>query len=192
MTPAYEMHRLVLQILQRRRPTARWVLKSPVHLHNLDPLLAAYPDARLIVTHRDPLAILGSVTSLIATMRAVHSDVVSVPDIGRYHADLYFSDLDGLRSRATSGLPDGAAMAHASFEQLRLDPMGTVERIHTDLGLTLPAEVRASMIRMVEDRASESGAVHAWSFETLGLDQQEQRRRFAAYCTAFDVPEEVR
>ena len=192
MTPAYEMHRLVLQILQRRQPTSRWVLKSPVHLHNLDPLLATYPDARLIVTHRDPLAILGSVTSLIATLRAAHSDVVSVPDIGRYHADLYFADLDGLRSRAALGLPDGAVMAHASFEQLRVDPLGTVERIHADLGLTLPEDVRASMLGVIEDRASESGAVHAWSFETLGLDQHGERRRFSAYCRAFEVPEEVR
>ena len=40
MTPAYEMHRLVLQVLQRRLPTDRWVLKSPVHLHNLPVLVA--------------------------------------------------------------------------------------------------------------------------------------------------------
>ena len=33
--PTTTMHRLVLQILQRRMPTDRWVLKSPVHLHNL-------------------------------------------------------------------------------------------------------------------------------------------------------------
>lgn len=192
MTPAYEMHRLVLQILQRRQPTARWVLKSPVHLHNLDPLLATYPDARLIVTHRDPLAILGSVTSLIATLRSVHSDVVSIPEIGRYHAELHLSDLDGLRVRSAHGFADGAVLAHVSFEQLRLDPIGTLEGIHADLGLTMPDEVRASMMRVIEDRAAESAAVHPWSFETLGLDQQEMRRRFSAYCEAFEVPEEVR
>ena len=60
MTPAYQWHRLVLQILQRRWHDARWVLKSPVHLHSLLVLLAVFPDARVLVTHRDPLAVLGS------------------------------------------------------------------------------------------------------------------------------------
>ncbi len=192
MTPAYEMHRLVLQILQRRQRTARWGLKSPVHLHNLDPLLATYPDARLIVTHRDPLAILGSVTNLIATLRSAHSDVVSIPEIAGYHAELYFGDLDGLRSRTSIGLPGAALMAHASFEQLRSDPLGVIDRVHADLGLELPEQVRSSMARVAAEQATESGAVHAWSFEALGLDQQEQRRRFAAYCEQFQVPEEVR
>ena len=192
MTPAYEMHRLVLQILQRRQPTARWVLKSPVHLHNLDPLLAVYPDARLIVTHRDPLAILGSVTSLIATLRAVHSDAVSMPDIAGYHADLYLADLDGLRQRVDRGFPAGVAVAHASFDELRPDPIGVINRVYEDLGLWLPDEVRAAMIRASEGHALESHAVHAWNFESLGLDQQEQRRLFAAYCTRFAVTEEVR
>lgn len=192
MTPAYEMHRLVLQILQRRQPTERWVLKSPVHLHNLDPLLAAYPDARLIVTHRDPLAILGSVTSLIATLRAAHSDAVSVPDIAGYHADLYLADLDGLRHRVDRGFPTSVAVAHASFDELRSDPIGVIDRVYAGLALQLPDEVRAAMIRASEDRASESHAVHDWSFESLGLDQQEQRRLFAAYCTRFTVTEEIR
>ena len=35
MGPAYRMHRLVLQVLQRRSGPVRWLLKSPVHLHNL-------------------------------------------------------------------------------------------------------------------------------------------------------------
>ncbi len=192
MTPAYEMHRLVLQILQRRQPTDRWVLKSPVHLHNLDVLLATYPDARLIVTHRDPLAILGSVTSLIATLRSAHSDAVSVPEIGRHHAELYLSDLDGLRRRVDAGSPAGIGMAHVAFAELRTDPIGVVERIHGELDLPFPDEVRSAMVRADADRAAESHGVHDWSFESLGLDRSEQRRLFAPYCERFAVPEEVR
>jgi hypothetical protein len=54
MRPAYEYHRLVLQVLQRTRKAKRWVLKSPVHLHSLPTLLDVYPDARVAFTHRDP------------------------------------------------------------------------------------------------------------------------------------------
>ncbi|MFN8026704.1 MAG: sulfotransferase [Acidimicrobiia bacterium] len=47
----------------------RWVLKSPIHLHWLPELMSVYPDASLAITHRDPLTVLASVTSLVATLR---------------------------------------------------------------------------------------------------------------------------
>jgi hypothetical protein len=192
MTPAYEMHRLVLQILQRRQITNRWVLKSPVHLHNLDPLLATYPDARLIVTHRDPLAILGSVTSLIATLRSAHADSVSLPEIGRYHADLYFSDLDGLRQRVSDGSLGDAVLSHVSFTSLRTDPMGVVKRVYDELGLSMTAPVGESIAQESRRLGTESSTAHEWSFASLGLDQDHERARFAAYCTEFSIAEEVR
>ena len=64
MTPAYAQHRLALQTLQSRQPTERWILKTPNHLWHLDAMLAAYPDARVIWTHRDPGPVVTSLASL--------------------------------------------------------------------------------------------------------------------------------
>ena len=64
MTPAYAQHRLALQTLQSRQPTERWILKTPNHLWHLDALLSAYPDARIIWTHRDPGPVVTSLASL--------------------------------------------------------------------------------------------------------------------------------
>src|SRR5260221_13735838 len=64
MAPAYAQHRLALQPLQSRRPTERWILKTPNHLWHLDALLDAYPDARIIWTHRDPGPVVTSLASL--------------------------------------------------------------------------------------------------------------------------------
>lgn len=187
MTPAYEMHRLVLQILQRRLPTAKWVLKSPVHLHNLPVLLATYPDARLVITHRDPLAILGSVTSLIATLRWAHSDFVDTAEIGRYHADLYHGDLDGLVDLVAEGaLPDGR-VAHGSFIEFNEDGVAVVARIYGELGIELPDEVRRAMSETLQASPREKHGDHTWSFDWLGLDADGQRERFARYCETFRV-----
>ena len=191
MTPAYEMHRLVLQILQRNQPTQRWVLKSPVHLHNLDSLLATYPDARLVVTHRDPLAILGSVSSLIATLRSAHSDLVSLTQIGRYHADLYFRDLEGLRERVAESTLRGVALSHVSFSALRSDPAGELRRVYGELGLSFPGTVRDSIAQESARLGTESATPHQWNFESLGLDRDNERARFGPYCDAFAVSEEV-
>ena len=64
MTSAYAQHRLALQTLQSRQPTERWILKTPNHLWHLDAMLAAYPDARVIWTHRDPGPVVTSLASL--------------------------------------------------------------------------------------------------------------------------------
>ncbi len=153
LTPAYEWHRLVLQILQRRFGTTRWVLKSPVHLHALSTLLAVFPDARLVVTHRDPLAVLGSVTSLVATMRWAHSDEVDFADVGRYHADLYSGTLDHLVDLTESGALDRAQVHHTHYAEFMADPLGTVAGVANTLGMPVANET-ANAMRGVSRRAS--------------------------------------
>ena len=74
MRPAYAFHRRFLQHLQSRCPGERWVLKSPGHLGPVDALLHEYPDAMVVQTHRDPLSVIPSVSSLEYTMRCVSSD----------------------------------------------------------------------------------------------------------------------
>ena len=64
MAPAYAQHKLALQALQSAQPTERWILKTPNHLWHLEALVAAYPDARIIWTHRDPGPVVTSLASL--------------------------------------------------------------------------------------------------------------------------------
>jgi hypothetical protein len=130
-TPAYEIHRLVLQCLQHRQdgPT-RWVLKSPVHLNNLPTLLATYPDALVVITHRDPAAVLGSVTSLVATLRQAFSDDVDEEEIGRYHLDLYGRTLDALAGAARSD-----RVVHVGQRELITDPQRIVDAVLARAGL---------------------------------------------------------
>jgi hypothetical protein len=190
MTPAYEMHRLVLQILQRRMPTSKWVLKSPVHLHNLPVLLAVYPDSQLVVTHRDPLAILGSVTSLIATLRWAHSDAVDTEAIGRYHADLYHRDLDGLVDLTSDGTLGGVPLAHGSFAEFNADGVSVVERIYGELGIEMTEEARIAMAEALSGSPREQRGGHTYSFDWLGLDPDRERERFGRYERTFGVRRE--
>ena len=59
-TPHYAYMKSVLQVLQWYRPRERWVLKSPQHLEQIGPLMATFPDASIVVTHRDPVAVVQS------------------------------------------------------------------------------------------------------------------------------------
>lgn len=190
MAPAYEMHRLVLQVLQRRWGPTQWVLKSPVHLAALPTLLSVYPDARLVVTHRDPLTVLPSVSSLAATLRLAHSDDVDMTDLGRYHAELYGRYLDGLVDADEQGLLDPGRTHHGSYADFAAHPMGSVEATYESLGLELHPDVARSMAQHLAAKPKGHRGEHRYSFDDLGLDRADERARFARYTDHFDVPQE--
>ena len=77
-TPIYDWHKRHLQTLQwvTERPTTRWVVKAPSHLSALPLLFSTYPDARVVITHRDPLRVIGSLSDLMATLHYMHSEHV--------------------------------------------------------------------------------------------------------------------
>ena len=145
MRPAYDTHKLVLQILQRRFADVQWVLKSPVHMRSLPTLLAVYPDARIAVTHRDPLRILPSLTSLVAALRYAHSDAVDFADIGRYQSELWHGNLEQLVTLTDDGTLDPARVYHGQYADFLVEPLRAVRALYDHLGMTLTPEAERAM-----------------------------------------------
>jgi hypothetical protein len=190
MRPAYEWHRLVLQILQRRYDGSRWVLKSPVHMHSLPTLLSVYPDARIVFTHRDPLAVLGSVTSLVATMRYAHSEAVDFADIGAYHADLYGRSLDRLVDLTEDGALTGARIHHTHYAAFMTDPLGTMAKVGIALQRPLSSQTEQAMRSHLASHALGAVGEHRYSFTDLRLERDAERKRFGRYQAFFHVADE--
>jgi hypothetical protein len=183
MRPAYERHKQVLQVLQRRTGAARWVLKSPVHLHSLPTLLAVYPDARLAFTHRDPAAMLASATSLLANLRWVHSDHVDVPSIGRYHHDLFARSLGSL----AAGDPPASHVHHSRYADFVERPLETVLEVCAALGIELSEGTPERMAAHLGDSPKGKHGEHRYDFADLGIEPAEVERSFASYRERFTV-----
>jgi hypothetical protein len=190
MAPAYRAHRLVLQILQRRAPGTRWLLKSPVHLRSLDALRTVYPDACLAVTHRDPLAVLPSLTSLVANLRWAHSDRIDFAEVGRYERDLWFDNLDGLARAESEGRLDPAHTYHCHYADFLTDPLSTTAALYDHFEWPLTGATKAAMHAALAERPKDAHGVHHYSFADLNLDATVERERFAYYQSTFAVPEE--
>jgi hypothetical protein len=191
MRPAYEMHKLVLQVLQRRTGAARWVLKSPVHLHSLPVLLDVYPDAHIAVTHRDPLTVLASVSSLVATLRYAHSDQVDMTEIGRYHADLYQGDLDRLALADATGALPRDRIHHSRYADFLTDGVAVVRALYDATGRSLDRVAAGRMEAHLAARPKDRLGSHDYRFADLGLDPATEAARFARYRAHFDVPAEA-
>ena len=187
MAPAYRMHRLVLQVLQRGTRAVRWVLKSPVHLQALPELMATYPDARLVLTHREPTEVLASASSLIATLRSAFSDSVDPVEVGRYHLRLYARSLDQLVDHV-DGLLEPNIVTHVRHTDLVHDLGATLERVFDELGLThgpdVAAEVQAERSTIRDDAVG----AHRYDPADFGIDPEAMRHRFDRYRDRFLEP----
>ena len=86
MRSALQWHRRFLQLLQWKAPGKRWGLKSPQHLWHIQHVHREYPDALFVQTHRDPVRVLVSISSLVAALRRLSSDKVSLREIVEYYA----------------------------------------------------------------------------------------------------------
>ena len=166
------------------------MLKSPVHLHALPTLLAVYPDARIAVTHRDPLTVLPSVTSLVATLRWAHSDRVDFAEIGRAHAAMYHADLDGLVDHVERGTLDPARTHHIRYDDFGRDPLAAVDKLYAQFGWELDAAMRQRMQDRVAAQPKGQHGRHEYSFDDLAIDRIAERARYARYQRTFGVPDE--
>ncbi|MCU1368779.1 MAG: hypothetical protein JWN39_4418 [Ilumatobacteraceae bacterium] len=189
MRPAYEYHRLVLQLLQRRHPDRTWVLKAPSHLAHLPLLLDMYPDARVVVCHRDPLAMISSVTSLTATLRWGHAESVDYHALARENMAQFGRNLDAVLAARRSGLLTDGQVVDVRFDEFVRDQAGVVTSIARHFGLD-DAGLGERVAHHLDGKPAAKSGSHQHSIDDLGLDIDSERKRFAPYMEHFGIPEE--
>lgn len=191
MAPAYRYHRLYLQHLQSRHRKERWVLKTPAHLWCLPALLKEYPDALLVQTHRDPLKVIASVSSLQAKLRTLASLDVHLPEIAAEWADYIIEGLD----RGTTAREDGTVrpdrVVDVQFREFMADPLATINAIYERLGLPLSVQAERRMRDYLAANPSDKHGTHSYSFGDTGLDPVELRARSKRYQEYFGVADEA-
>ncbi|GEO01560.1 hypothetical protein NSE01_33920 [Novosphingobium sediminis] len=65
-TPHYAYEKKMMQALTWMRGPNRWLTKAPPNMENLIPLHTVFPDATIVITHRDPVAVIRSSLTLLA------------------------------------------------------------------------------------------------------------------------------
>jgi hypothetical protein len=181
----YASHRRQLQYLQWRCPGERWVLKSPGHLWALDALLAIYPDARIVHTHRDPLTVVASLANLVATLRGMSSDDIDRHAIGR---EWTVRLADGLRRAIAvrDALPEGTApILDIAHDELAADEIATVRRIYTHFEIELTPEAERRMRKFLAAHPKDQHGIHRYTLADAGLDADAERERYRFYTERF-------
>jgi hypothetical protein len=184
----YRYSRTVLQYLQWQDGGARgrpWVLKAIPHLGHLDALLACYPDATLIHTHRDPRS---SVPSVAKVMYSFY-DVTAVVDkdfIGeamlRWCRNLAVRALDAReRLRLDSRIYD------VRYEDVRTDAMSVIREVYRRAGRDLTPDAEKAMLGWEQDNEQGKRGAHSYSLEEFGLDDARVNSELEEYVERFSA-----
>jgi hypothetical protein len=186
---AYRFERRFLQHLQHASGQSRWVLKCPDHLFALGDLRAAFPDARVVFVHRDPMKVLLSVAQLTEVLRQPFARRIDREEIGRQES-LRWQEGAARMIRATREQPFAEPICHVEYRDLVSDPLGTMTRVYRHFGLEPDAGTRERVMRTVNEQPDGGYRHRAYEFEDHGLDEASEREKFRSYMRFFAIEAE--
>ena len=185
---AFAFHKRFLQFLQNGQP-GRWVLKCPDHTFTLDAILAAYPDARFVIVHRDPIAVIGSVAHLTEVLRKPFLKNIDPAEIGTQVSERWTQGANLLVAFDQRADVAPARKLHLHYEELVADPLAAIDRIYAHFGLTLSGPAREAMARQCTARPRGGYGKHApYRLESFQLSRSALQEAFAPYVRQYCQP----
>jgi hypothetical protein len=170
-TSAYERHRTALQLIGLNDADKRWILKNPSHLVALDAIKAVYPDAVVVVTHRDPVTCTASMCSLAAASTRGCSEVFVGETLGRTQLDLLIREQAAFRASAHS-----RDVIDVAYDDLVGDPVPTVRGVYAAAGLDWSDAVAAAVSAELErSRSGVRTPKHRYDLAEYGLTDTQVR-----------------
>ncbi len=189
-TPAYEQMARLLKLIgwsQQASSLKPWVLKTPQHMLDLDALLAVFPDARFIFTHRDPLRVVASSASLAWNQTCIYSDDAQPDIVGEEWLRKTQVQIGRMQQGRKAITPDRVIDVH--YEDVDADWRGAMSRIYDFLDLDIE-HAWPAMEAYCQEAAALKGQPHRYSLAEFGLAEHDVMDRLGAYVQDFAVPQE--
>jgi len=185
MTEPYEFHKLQLKILNAQRSAKRWVLKCPWHIWNMDALMAVYPDAQIIFTHRDIAKALASHCSLSAKMASKLKRSLDVKELGQFWLEYARIGLDRAME-ARKKIPE-SQIYDVRLRDMMASPMTVLKDIYSHFDLELDEEAAGLLEARISEKPTSQEGEHEYSIEDFGLTNDQVRETLKTYNERFGV-----
>lgn len=188
-TPHYAYARKILQYLTWRRGSSKWVMKSPPHMENFPALQNVYPDAKMIITHRDPVAVLQSAITMIGYGDRLRRDVIDLTELANYWIDRLEIMLQRcVRDRELIGKNTSMDVL---FHEYMADQTGTIKQAYALADIEITPEARANIEAYLSDnQRGKHGQVRYDLIGDFDVDIGALRERFSFYYDKFPVRKE--
>lgn len=186
MEANYDFERRILQVMQYESEPRGWLLKTPGHLMTLETLFAAFPDAWVIQTHRDPAKTMVSTISTSAMIQWLRTDEIDLPLLSTLIQAGFGAALnDSAELRRSGALPKRMVDVH--FRSLMREPIETLRAAYAGMGREFGDEHAEAIRAYLADKPQGKFGTHRYSAEEWGLDATALRRQLEPYIAYFGV-----
>jgi len=183
--PAFRYHKRLMQLLQQNNK-GHWTFKNPWHPLYLDALTDIYPDAQLVMTHRDPADVVASACSLVYAVRKLFSDDVDPLAV----ADVSLETFDAMieRTLAYEARHGEGSIHHIQYRELTADPISEMRKLYAKFAEPLSDAAVVAMQATLDANPQGKHGKHAYALEDYGLTRDIVYARFADYIERFGIP----
>ncbi len=179
LEPHYQHFKSVLGLIGSNDRDKTWVLKCPHHAPQIDSLLRAFPDARIVFMHRPVEDVVPSVVrlgeSFLGLVEGDGIDMVSRAAMIVENLDLTLRRLLAVRADHPDNFLD------LSMESFVGDPLAAIERIYTHFGIAMQEPSRRALGRWVSENHHSGHGIQSDGALPFGLNRGALRKRFNYY-----------
>jgi len=161
-------------------------MKSPQHLEQLPALLATFPEATVVFTHRDPVAVIQSTATMLGYAQRMAREVLDMPGLLAYWTDR----IERLLKKGVADRPLVPAdrSYDSLFHEFMADTEGKLDHIYRIYGLPRTERSRAEQAAFLEAHPrGKEGRVRYDLEGQFGTKPDVVRERFGFYLERFSV-----
>ncbi|ARS25778.1 sulfotransferase family protein [Sphingomonas sp. KC8] len=176
----------ILKLLQWSDPSrkgAKWVLKTPGHLMGLDGVIEVFPEAKIVMTHRDPVQTVPSYASMMFNLYGMVSDTVTKEEVGAVWIDRLAELLNTFVAERDK--VNGRNFIDVLYTEQLAEPVKVGRYVLQQAGVVVTPEIEAGMAEWIEANKREDRAPHKYSLEDFGLSREQVEEKFRTYREAF-------
>ena len=163
------------------------MLKSTGYHWGLAAICEVYPDARIVMTHRDPLKLIASHCSLVSMACSMGSDEVDRIEIGQMWSRSWEEAMRRGVAFRERGHPVARGAFDMHFAEILKDQVDMAQRIYEHFDIPMSEEALRRMRSFIASNPRDRHGTHRYTLEQFGLAAAEIRGRFARYAERFGV-----
>jgi hypothetical protein len=194
--PAFRYERLFFTMLDAYRPAkSHWTLKAPVYAVFFPIIFEEYPDARVILTHRNPLVTLPSVCRLL------ESWCIAFDQDGSFDKHR-FAQLQQILVEKCLMVPfqyrketpeTEKQIFDCLYAELFSDPIAMVKRVYEKFDLDYTKEFEQRMHVYLKNNKQGKYGRHKYSLEEYGFTAENVYRKYQDYMEhyGFEIPDKM-
>ena len=178
----FEYYRKVLAIISNG-DTRQWILKNPAHIFCVDAIMAVFPDARIVHTHRDPVTAVASTSNITWAMSKGSKSGLAKRDIGTSILQTWAHGLK--RMEESRRRYDEKQFFDIHMLETQRDPLGTMQRIYEHFDLPVTSQTLTAWRDELERDPNQEHSIGSYDPNDFGINEVNVAEQIGMYAERY-------